>query len=57
MSGASEAGGGSEPSLSDAGNGASLFASLGFAAGPVPAVRAPCASLFFLVVCAVLMAG
>jgi hypothetical protein len=57
MSGASEAGGGREPSLSDAGKGASLFASLGFAAGPVPAARAPGASLFSLAVCAVLMAG
>ena len=51
MSGASEAGGGREPSLSAAGNGASLFAAPGFA-DPVPAVRAPCASLFFLPACA-----
>ena len=50
MSGASEAGGGSETSLSGAGNGASLFASPGFA-DPVPAVRGPCASAFFLPPC------
>jgi len=47
VSGASEAGGGSELSLSDVGNGASLFAGPGFA-DPLSAVRAPCMSLFFL---------
>ena len=47
-SGASEAGGGSELLTSEAGKGASLFASPGFAVDPVPAVRASCASAFFL---------
>ena len=57
VSGASEAGGGSEPLTSEAGKVASLFASPGFAADPVPAVRAACASLFFLAAWAVFTAG
>jgi len=57
LSGASEAGGGSEPLTSEAGKGAWLFASPGFAADPVPAVRASCASPFFLPTWAAGMAG
>src|SRR5216117_1300474 len=56
VSGASEAGGGSELSPSDVGNGASLFAAPGFA-DPLPAVRAPCVSPFFLLACCIGSAG
>src|SRR5205814_6808643 len=58
MSGASAAGGGSEESLSDAGNGASLFGAPGFA-GLVPPSpdRAPRVLLFFLLPCATGKAG
>ena len=56
VSGAREAGGGSEESVSGAGKGASLFAAPGLAE-PVPAVRAPCASPFFLPPCATGKAG
>ena len=56
VSGASEAGGGSEESVSGAGNGASLFGAPGFAE-PVSAVRLPCASPFFLPVCETAKAG
>jgi hypothetical protein len=50
VSGASEAGGGSELSPSDAGSGASLFGAPGLARS-VPAVRAPFASGFFFAFC------
>src|SRR5207247_4308960 len=50
VSGAREAGGGSEESVADAGNGASLFGAPGFA-DPVTPLCAPCASLFFLLTC------
>ena len=56
VSGASEAGGGSEESVSGAGNGASLFGAPGFAE-PVSAVRAPCVWPFFLPVCETAKAG
>jgi len=56
VSGASEAGGGSELSDSDEGKGASLFGALGLAF-PVPALRASCASVFFLTFCDTGIAG
>ena len=57
VSGASEAGGGSELSLSDVGNGASLFAGPGFADPLLSAVRAPGISVFFLLTCCIGSAG
>jgi len=56
VSGASEAGGGRELSDSDEGKGASLFGAPGLA-DPVPALRAPCESGFFLAFCDTGMAG
>ena len=56
LSGASEAGGGSELSPSDAGSGASLFGAPGLA-GSLPAVRGPFASGFFFAFCETGMAG
>jgi hypothetical protein len=57
VSGASEAGGGSETSVSGAGNGASLFAGPGFAAAPLLAVRASGAPPFFFAASPVVNAG
>ena len=56
VSGASEAGGGSELSDSDEGKGASLFGAPGLA-DPLPADRAACACVFFLASCDTAMAG
>ena len=56
VSGARDAGGGNELSVSDAGKGASLFGVPGLAV-PAPAVRAACASAFFLAFCDTGMAG
>lgn len=56
VSGASEAGGGNETSVSGAGSGAALFAGPGFA-DPLLAVRAPRASPFFLPASAAEKAG
>jgi len=56
LSGASDAGGGSELSDPDEGKGTSLFGVPGLAA-PLPVVRAPCASGFFLAFCATGIAG
>ena len=56
VSGASEAGGGSELSDSEEGKGASLFGAPGLA-DPLPAVRAGCTSVFFLAFCDTAMAG
>jgi len=56
VSGASEAGGGSELSDSDEGKGASLFGPLGLAF-PVPTLRAPCASDFLVTFCDTGIAG
>jgi hypothetical protein len=56
LSGASEAGGGSETSLADAGKGGSLFAGPGFA-DSVLAIGVSRAFFFFLPACAVVKAG
>ena len=56
VSGASEAGGGSELSVSDEGKGASLFGAPGLAV-PLPAVRAGCISVFFFAFGDTAMAG
>ena len=56
VSGASEAGGGNETSVSGAGNGASLFAGPGFA-DPLLAIRVSRAFPFFLAAPAVARAG
>ena len=56
VSGASEAGGGSELSDSDAGKGASLFGAPG-PADPFPAVRSGCPGVFFLAFGDTAMAG
>ncbi len=56
VSGASEAGGGSELSDSEEGKGASLFGAPGLA-DLVPALRAPCVSVFFLTFCDTDIAG
>ena len=57
VSGASEAGGGSETSVSGAGNGASLFAGPGFAPAPLFAVRASRVPAFFFAASPVVNAG
>jgi hypothetical protein len=57
VSGASEAGGGNETSVSGAGNGASLFAGPGFTPDPLLAVRAAFAAPFFFPASAVVKAG
>ena len=56
VSGASEAGGGSELSPSDGGRGASLFGAPGLA-DPLPAVLPPCVSVFFFALSETGMAG
>ena len=57
VSGASEAGGGSETSVSGAGNGTSLFAGPGFPDDPLLVVRASFAAAFFFPPSAVVKAG
>jgi hypothetical protein len=56
VSGASEAGGGSELSDADEGKGASLLTAPGFA-DPVSAVRDPCPLAFFVAFCDTCIAG
>src|SRR4029077_15216537 len=56
VSGAREAGGGSELSLDDGGRGASLFGAPGLA-GSLPAVLPPCVSGFFFALSETGMAG